>query len=86
MSRYYEYFGVKQLKMLKVSHFLTKLTFELFSGIGDANNSTLIKGIKDAQRVDFYHRHLLAVQEAIKRVYLPCNDSIFSLKAYLDFN
>ncbi|CAK9140351.1 unnamed protein product [Ilex paraguariensis] len=36
------------------------------NGIGDANNSTTKEGIKDMQRIDFYHRHLSAVEEAIK--------------------
>ncbi|XP_027106821.1 beta-glucosidase 12 isoform X1 [Coffea arabica] len=51
------------------------------NGIGDANNSTRIKSIKDFQRVDFYHRHLLAVQEAMK---LGVNVKGFFAWSFLD--
>lgn len=51
------------------------------NGYGDANNSTLIKGIKDVKRVDFFHRHLLAVQEAIK---LGVNVKGFFAWSFLD--
>ncbi|KAG8363625.1 hypothetical protein BUALT_Bualt19G0041900 [Buddleja alternifolia] len=37
------------------------------SSIGDQNNGTIENGIEDPQRIDFYNRHLLAVQESIKQ-------------------
>ncbi|XP_059649074.1 beta-glucosidase 12-like [Cornus florida] len=37
------------------------------NGMGDYNNSTAKEGVKDYQRIDFYHRHLLAVIKAIKK-------------------
>lgn len=37
------------------------------TGMGDANNMTMIESTKDIQRVNFYETHLTAVQEAIEK-------------------
>uniref|UniRef100_A0A5B6ZP18 Beta-glucosidase 12-like n=1 Tax=Davidia involucrata TaxID=16924 RepID=A0A5B6ZP18_DAVIN len=58
--------GLKQLLLYTKEKYNNPPIYITENGIGDADNTTAKEGVKDLQRLNFYHRHLLAVKQAIK--------------------
>ncbi|GFY92149.1 beta glucosidase 32 [Actinidia rufa] len=58
--------GLKDLLVYTKEKYNDPIIYITENGMGDANNVTVEQGIKDTQRVYFYHRHLLSLQDAIE--------------------
>ncbi|XAR63408.1 Beta-primeverosidase [Bertholletia excelsa] len=58
--------GIRDLLVYTKERYNNPTIYITETGIGDANNRTTQEGVKDPRRIDFYHRHILAVKDAMK--------------------
>ncbi|XP_058225191.1 beta-glucosidase 12-like isoform X2 [Rhododendron vialii] len=58
--------GLQELLIYTKEKYNNPVIYITENGMGDANNVTAKEGVKDYLRIDFYRRHLGAVQNAIK--------------------
>ncbi|KAI8545750.1 hypothetical protein RHMOL_Rhmol07G0062300 [Rhododendron molle] len=58
--------GLQELLIYTKKKYNNPVIYITENGMGDANNVTAKEGVKDYLRIDFYRRHLGAVQNAIK--------------------
>ncbi|XP_047319440.1 beta-glucosidase 12-like [Impatiens glandulifera] len=58
--------GLTELLIYTKEKYNDPIIYITENGMGDQNNETTKEGIKDPQRISFYQRHLVAVENAIK--------------------
>ncbi|XP_052192766.1 beta-glucosidase 12-like [Diospyros lotus] len=57
--------GLKKLLNYTKNQYKSPRIYITENGLGDYNNETIQEGIKDPERIEYYHDHLLALKEAI---------------------